>query len=109
MNAATIRIMIAAWTAAMASPVWAEATPEGCPAAPVLQNIAARERTLASFERMPVPCLKVEYLRCARAANEHLLGMAEATSCSMTHEALLKRGFQGDFNALLAWWRGNRP
>jgi hypothetical protein len=29
-------------------------------------------------------------------------------ACSLGHEALLRRVFGGDFNALLAWWRSQR-
>jgi hypothetical protein len=36
------------------------------------------------------------------------INLYEATVCSATGEALLKRRFNGDFGALLAWWRAQR-
>ena len=42
---------------------------------------------------------------CDTAASRQLLDSGSAFSCSIGYEALLKRGFQGDFQAMLAWWR----
>ena len=52
-----------------------------------------------------VHSLKVAFLRCEQAASERLLGFADAASCSVIYEKLLKVGFDGDFNRLLAWWQ----
>ncbi len=55
-----------------------------------------------------VPSLKAAYLRCERAATEHLLGAVDAANCSVIFEELLKLGFDGDFKRLLAWWHAER-
>ena len=36
------------------------------------------------------------------------MGFDEAALCSIGFEALKKRKFGGDFNAMLAWWRLHR-
>ena len=59
---------------------------------------------LAASER-PVSLLKAEYLACDRAATESILSPGTAAYCSSVSEELLARGFDGDFERLLAWWR----
>jgi hypothetical protein len=49
--------------------------------------------------------LKALYLACDAAALQRVLNFGEAAHCSVVSETLLHRGFDGDFNALLAWWR----
>jgi hypothetical protein len=55
-----------------------------------------------------VQSLKAAYLRCEQAANERLLGSGDAASCSVIYEKLLRVGFGGDFQRLLAWWHVER-
>jgi hypothetical protein len=55
-----------------------------------------------------VSSLKAAYLRCERGATERLLDMGEAANCSSIYEELLRVGFGGDFNRLLAWWHAER-
>jgi hypothetical protein len=52
--------------------------------------------------------LKSAYLRCDQSASERMLGVGEAANCSLVHELLLRLGFGGDFERLLAWWRAER-
>ncbi len=52
--------------------------------------------------------LKLAYLRCERAAGVAPLSSADAAACSHVYEGLLKVGFGGDFNRLLAWWRAQQ-
>jgi hypothetical protein len=91
-----------------ASALEAKAEPgSGCPEASA-QLMIDRASTLARFEQLPHACLKSEFMRCSREAEEGLLGGGEAAICSFTYEALLRRSFGGDFNALLGWWQGQR-
>jgi hypothetical protein len=52
--------------------------------------------------------LKVIALECNRRASQTLLGVAEATHCSLAFEELKQRVFGGDFGRLLAWWQEQR-
>jgi hypothetical protein len=61
------------------------------------------------FEQLPLPCLKAIFVQCSDAASEQVLDFGSAAACSIGYEALLKRGFSGDFQSLLAWWRTQRP
>jgi hypothetical protein len=63
--------------------------------------------TRAAVDR-EVHSLKAAYMRCDRAATERLLGSGDAAICSVIYEELLKVGFGGDFQRLLAWWRAAR-
>ena len=67
-----------------------------------------RERIMAHMERLPEQRLKSAYLLCAHTSNQRLLDAQEAALCSMTAEVLRKQTFNGDFNALIAWWQQNR-
>jgi hypothetical protein len=67
-----------------------------------------RERLMAHMERLPEQQLKRAYLLCAHTSGQRLLDPAEAALCSMAAEVLKKLSFNGDFNALLAWWHANR-
>ena len=66
---------------------------------------AAAQPALADPQRAQVSELKTVYLTCEKAANRTLLDMSVAAFCSRYAEELLRRGFAGDFNLLLAWWR----
>jgi len=67
-----------------------------------------RDQLRAHFERMPERDLERLFLRCSRDSSERLLGFDEAALCSIGFEALKKRKFGGDFDAMLAWWRLHR-
>lgn len=70
--------------------------------------LGSRAETLARFQQLPNRCLKDFFLACNGAAGHSLLDLGSAAACSIGYEALLSSGFQGDFHALLAWWRGAR-
>lgn len=52
--------------------------------------------------------LKTIYLDCDRRASVAMLDFGDAANCSMTHEELKQRGFGGDWNRMLAWWKSER-
>ena len=62
---------------------------------------------LGASER-PVHLLKAEYLACDRAATQNRLPPGTAAYCSSVAEELLARGFEGDFERLVAWWRSQK-
>lgn len=70
--------------------------------------LGAREQLLATFDKMPETQLKALFLDCSRQSSERLLAVDEAVPCAMAWDALLRRGFNGDIDALLTWWRANR-
>jgi hypothetical protein len=53
--------------------------------------------------------LKSLYLACERAAMQGMLGHGDARYCSVAYEELKRRGFGGDFEKLLTWWRARGP
>jgi hypothetical protein len=59
-------------------------------------------------ESDPVESLKDVYLACDHAATQRRLTPAEAMQCSIVAEQLLQRGFDGDLDRLLAWWKPAR-
>lgn len=68
----------------------------------------SREQLLARFERMSEPALATAFLRCDREARVRLLSLDDGAQCAMAWDALLRRVFAGDVDALIAWWRVNR-
>jgi hypothetical protein len=77
-----------------------------CAASLAASPLGFAEESLGEEEREPtVGELKAQYLACDAATRQRMLGFAEAAACSVVSETLLHRGFEGDFNALLAWWR----
>ena len=78
------------------------------PAPSVRRVLDQHDRAVARFVSQPLDQLELVYLRCSREAETRLMGMDEAALCSIASEALLKRRFDGDFEAMLAWWRTNR-
>ena len=60
------------------------------------------------FSRVPLAELKARYLACDRAATRTVLDPGTAVTCSNAAEALLERGFGGDFDRLIAWWRSEK-
>jgi hypothetical protein len=67
-----------------------------------------RDEGLSQYIQMPEHCLKTMYMYCSAASEKAVLGRGPMIACSLGHEALLRRVFGGDFNALLAWWRSQR-
>ena len=49
--------------------------------------------------------LKTAYLSCDRAATESRLDPSSFQRCAAVGDELLQRGFDGDLDRLLAWWR----
>jgi hypothetical protein len=83
------------WTLRMVCAASIAASPSGF--AEEWQREEKREATVGE--------LKALYLACDAAALQRVLNFGEAAQCSVVSETLLHRGFDGDFNALLAWWR----
>lgn len=109
MNTKPVRLTIALVATLGSLPVFAEPDVSSCRVAmPGIQIVGDRARTLARFEQLPVGCLNVLFLRCSRDAGERFLDLGDAAVCSIGYEALLRRGFDGNFEALLAWWRIHR-
>ena len=100
-------LLLAALVAA-AVPARAEAQPAACPALPAGDVLADRAGMLQQFERLPHACLKHIVRQCGEAADRTLLDLGDAASCSIGYEALLRQGFGGDFQALVAWWQAGR-
>jgi hypothetical protein len=57
--------------------------------------------------RLSIDQLKRFYLWCGRAAAGGQLDNGAIMQCSIFYEALKQRGFDGDFERLLAWSRAN--
>ena len=99
----------AAILAAVATNPFAQTLPPACDVQPSQAHpLADRAGALARYEQLPQYCLKAMFMRCAAQANEQVLDFGSAAACSIGYEALLKRGFSGDFQALMAWWRTQR-
>jgi hypothetical protein len=52
--------------------------------------------------------LKLAYLECDRRASDGLLDLSDAVYCSTIQEVLKQRGFGGDFDRMLAWWKSEK-
>lgn len=103
--AAAAALCAAAWAA------HAGGAPEAQCAAPTAQGneiFPDRAETISAMEQLPQDCLKSLVAACGRSANTHLLDLGSAAMCSMGYEALLRKGFNGSFPAMMAWWRGER-
>jgi hypothetical protein len=70
--------------------------------------MANRSGTISALEHLPESCLKTLLLECSESANQQLMDLGSAAMCSMTYEALLKKGFGGSFHAFMEWWRQER-
>lgn len=70
--------------------------------------LAGRAESLSRYEAMPPQCLKAMFMVCTEAARTQLLDLGSAAACSIGYEALLRSGFGGNFQALMAWWRTQR-
>ena len=105
--------MLAALALAACGPVLAQdggmvdgLPPAGCRAPEHEGNpLLAREERIRQFESLGSPCLKQLLVECSAAASRELLDTGTAFACSLGYEALLRRGFNGNFQAMLAWWR----
>lgn len=91
-----------------------QAAPEALPApasceAPVYDGplLLHRQERITQYEGLGEHCLKHLVMQCDAAAGRQLLDPGSAFSCSIGYEALLRRGFGGDFQAMLAWWRSH--
>ena len=67
-----------------------------------------REQWLAAFERLSPPALQAAVLRCDRAARRTMLDFEDGVRCAMAWDALLRRVYGNDLDALLEWWRAHR-
>jgi len=88
-------------TVSYAAPSTGCALPSDQEAHPMTQ----RAEMLSQFERMPSDCLKSVVMQCGQVANRAFLDMGSAALCSLSYEALLRSGFNGNFQALVAWWQ----
>jgi hypothetical protein len=64
-------------------------------------------------QQTPAPAPSVEqlkrvYLDCDLLASQRMLDRLGMAHCSIVSEQLLKTGFDGDLDQLLAWWRQAR-
>lgn len=42
------------------------------------------------------------------ASTDSVLDMSAGAACSIAYEKVLKQKFNGDFNALVAWWKAHK-
>ena len=71
----------------------------------LLAGPAGAEPMCASVAALSLDHLKTTYLACDKAATEAVLDASTYQRCAVVGEELLKRGFDGDFERMLAWWR----
>jgi|CXWK01.1.fsa_nt_gi hypothetical protein len=57
---------------------------------------------------LPLRDLQAVYLECDRITSQGRADTDTMTRCSQFGEELLSRGFGGDFDGMLAWWRAAR-
>ena len=95
--------------AAIAGEVAAEVA-DTCPEPQAgLRPFFERDASVRYYQELPMQCLRAVFMRCSAQAGNELLDLGSAVACSDGYEALLKREFNGDFQALLAWWRQTKP
>jgi hypothetical protein len=108
-RAALLRGVIA--VSAMTTP-WAAGSDFAAAACEVpaaaIHPLVDRDGGLSHYVQLTDDCLKTMYLYCSAASKKAVLGQGPMMACSLGHEALLKRVFDGDFDALLAWWQSHR-
>ena len=61
-----------------------------------------------AFSSASVTQLKTIYLRCAEVSSRIVLDSATMGRCSAAADELRDRGFNGNFEQLIAWWQLNR-
>ena len=74
----------------------------------LLAVCARAEPVPAATQALPLDRLKSVYLACDRAATQVVLDADIFSQCAIIGDELLKRGFDGDFERLLAWWRAEK-
>jgi len=77
-------------------------------AGPTLAEPMPAEPMHAAIAALPLEHLKLAYLGCDRAANEGTLDLRSFQRCVRVGDELLRRGFDGDFDRLIAWWRAEK-
>lgn len=108
-KAALLGSVIAFSGVAAASATGSAQSSSGCTMPAGLNHpLTDRDGGLAQYAGMPESCLKIMYLYCSAESERVVLGQQAMMVCSLGHEALLKRVFGGDLDALLAWWRTHR-
>lgn len=109
MNARVKQCLVVLAVVGAMAPAAAEMSPAAChvPASEA-HPLQDRDGALSRYEQLPQHCLKAMFMRCAAEASEQMLDLGSAAVCSIGYEALLRRGFAGDFHALMAWWRTQR-
>jgi hypothetical protein len=85
------RVMALAWASAAVACLAGE---------PRRAESAAARRTLADLE--------VAYWACDHASERDLLDPGTAAACGAAAGELQRRKFNGDFDAMLAWWQRNK-
>lgn len=116
MTVRLLRCVLACAASLAVWPVQADTAPQARPvtaaacAAPDHSSNSAADRLerISQYEGLGEHCLKRLLVQCQAAADRDLLDTATAHACSIGYEALLRRGFGGNFQAMLAWWR-SRP
>lgn len=113
MDARALRCLVVAAAAVLSLPAPAQAEAQAgaqrcqLPASDG-DPLGDREGLLAQYEALPQSCLQEIFRACSHASSRSLLDFGSAATCSFGYEALLKRGFGGNFRALMAWWDGER-
>ena len=70
-------------------------------------SVASSAQTIAAT-RLPLAELEKSFWTCDRAATINRVDSGTAITCGNLTEALKQRKFNGDFNAMLAWWRQHK-
>jgi hypothetical protein len=106
MRARPARCVVPIVAAGLMQAAVADEAAEACPEQQAgLRPFFERDASLRYYQELPMHCLRAVFMRCSAQAGEGLLDLGNAVACSDGYEALLKREFNGDFRALLAWWR----
>jgi hypothetical protein len=71
-------------------------------------GLGQRDVLIAAFDRLPLSRLEAYFMACDRAASDRLMAMDEGARCAMAWDTLLRRRFDGNVTALLAWWRAEK-
>lgn len=100
------RLVLAALTLAMVCATVARVQAQATSAGPSL--VTHREQWLAAMNEWPLDRLKTYFLLCDLESRMHWMGLDDGARCAMAWDALLKRCFSGDVEAMLAWWRFHR-
>jgi hypothetical protein len=74
----------------------------------VVHTAPARAQAVVALSQAPVERLKRLYLECDRVTSRERVDATQFAQCAMVGDELLRRGFDGDFDRLLAWWRAEK-